>query len=110
MWTLRPSSTPQARSSPVTTPTRVLQARPSSLNSPTSARQTVTTRHGPATRSGIPTTFAGANKQQYCNHDLDEANGQYNAASSDQEIADASAHAQQILANDVVSIPLVERC
>jgi peptide/nickel transport system substrate-binding protein len=56
-----------------------------------------------------PTTFAGANNQQYCNHDLDEANGQYNAASSDQEIADASAHAQQILANDVVSIPLVER-
>jgi peptide/nickel transport system substrate-binding protein len=56
-----------------------------------------------------PTTFAGANNQQYCNHDLDQANGQYNAASNDQEIADASAHAQQILANDVVSIPLVER-
>ena len=50
-----------------------------------------------------PTTFAGANNQQYCNHDLDTANGQYNAASTDQEIADASAHAQQILANDVVS-------
>lgn len=56
-----------------------------------------------------PTTFAGANNQQYCNKALDTANGLYNASSSQAEVALYSAQAQVILANDVTVIPLVQQ-
>lgn len=56
-----------------------------------------------------PKTEAGNNNQVYCNPDLDTANGEYNAGASRAEIAEASAKAQSILANDVVVVPLVQR-
>jgi peptide/nickel transport system substrate-binding protein len=56
-----------------------------------------------------PVKFTGQNSQRYCNRDVDIANGQYNAASSRKEIAEASAKAQQLLANDIVVVPLVTR-
>ena len=56
-----------------------------------------------------PQTFAGANSQRYCNKAVDTANGEYNASTSRKEIAEASAKAQQLLANDVVVVPLVTR-
>jgi peptide/nickel transport system substrate-binding protein len=54
-----------------------------------------------------PTTQAGANEQQYCNHDLDTANGLFNLGGTRHDIAAASAQAQSIIANDVVVVPLV---
>jgi peptide/nickel transport system substrate-binding protein len=54
-----------------------------------------------------PETFAGANEQQYCNHDLDQANGEFNISASRHEMAEASAKAQQIMSKDVVVVPLV---
>jgi len=56
-----------------------------------------------------PKTEAGNNNQAYCNRDLDTANGEYNAGTTRAEIAEASAKAQSILANDVVVVPLVQR-
>ena len=56
-----------------------------------------------------PETLAGVNNQQYCNKELDAANGEYNASTSQKEIAEASAKAQVILANDVAVVPLVQR-
>jgi peptide/nickel transport system substrate-binding protein len=54
-----------------------------------------------------PETQAGANEQQYCNHDLDTANGLFNLGGTRHDIAAASAQAQSIIANDVVVVPLV---
>jgi len=54
-----------------------------------------------------PETFAGVNNQQYCNHALDEANGKFGLATTKAEIAEASAAAQKILADDAVVVPLV---
>ncbi len=54
-----------------------------------------------------PTTQAGANEQQYCNHDLDTANGLFNLGGTHHDIAAASAQAQSIIANDVVVVPMV---
>jgi len=52
-------------------------------------------------------TNSGANEQQYCNHDLDTANGLFNLGGTRQQIAAASAQAQSIMANDVVVVPMV---
>jgi peptide/nickel transport system substrate-binding protein len=54
-----------------------------------------------------PETQAGANEQQYCNHDVDTANGLFNLGGTRHDIAAASAQAQSILANDVAVVPLV---
>jgi len=56
-----------------------------------------------------PDTEAGDNNQVYCNHELDTANGEYDASTSRAEIAEASAKAQSIISNDVVVVPLVQR-
>jgi len=56
-----------------------------------------------------PKTEAGDNNQVYCNQDLDQANGEYDASTSRAEIAEASAKAQSIISNDVVVVPLVQR-
>lgn len=53
------------------------------------------------------TTFAGVNEQQYCNPALDTANGLFSIATSQAEVAAASAQAQVIMANDVTVVPLV---
>jgi peptide/nickel transport system substrate-binding protein len=52
-------------------------------------------------------TNAGANEQQYCNHDLDTANGLFQLGGTRHDIAAASAQAQSIIANDVVVVPMV---
>jgi peptide/nickel transport system substrate-binding protein len=54
-----------------------------------------------------PSTQSGANEQQYCNHDLDTANGLFNLGGTKHDIAAASAQAQTIIANDVVVVPMV---
>jgi peptide/nickel transport system substrate-binding protein len=54
-----------------------------------------------------PQTFAGVNEQQYCNPDLDRLNGLYNLGGTNHDIADASAQAQVLIANQVVVVPLV---
>jgi peptide/nickel transport system substrate-binding protein len=54
-----------------------------------------------------PSTQSGANEQQYCNHDLDTANGLFNLGGTRHDIAAASAQAQSIIANDVVVVPMV---
>jgi peptide/nickel transport system substrate-binding protein len=54
-----------------------------------------------------PSTQSGANEQQYCNHDLDTANGLFNLGGTRHDIAAASAQAQVIMANDVVVVPMV---
>jgi ABC-type transport system substrate-binding protein len=54
-----------------------------------------------------PNTQSGANEQQYCNHDLDTANGLFNLGGTRHDIAAASAQAQSIIANDVVVVPMV---
>jgi peptide/nickel transport system substrate-binding protein len=56
-----------------------------------------------------PVTQAGNNNQEYCNAQLDAADGEYNASTSRLEIATASAKAQSILSNDVVVLPIVQR-
>jgi peptide/nickel transport system substrate-binding protein len=54
-------------------------------------------------------TFNGGNKQQYKNPQLDAANQDFDSSVADKDIADASARAQMVLADDVAVVPLITR-